>query len=106
VRNLEAFTTVWNSGLSQPCSGAFESNLTCWQVYQPPGLDSRGLYPRGQSPLADEPGDPLRAVAAPPPALALTSEPPTPESGREAPADLARILYAPLSASTAQGGTP
>ena len=87
VRNLEAFTTVWNSGLSQPCSGAFESNLTCWQIYQPPGLDSRGLYGRGASPLSDESGDPLPAIAA-------------------ASTDFARILHAPLSASTAQDGAP
>jgi virulence factor Mce-like protein len=57
VRQLEAFTTVWNSGLSQPCSGEYEENLTCWQVYQMPGLDSRGLYGR-TTPLNDEPGDP------------------------------------------------
>jgi phospholipid/cholesterol/gamma-HCH transport system substrate-binding protein len=58
VVNLEAFTTVWNSGLSQPCEGLYESDLTCWQVYQPPGLDSRGVYRRGQGPDEDEPGDP------------------------------------------------
>lgn len=57
VKQLQAFTTVWNSGLSQPCTGAFESDLTCWQVYQMPGLDSRGLYTDG-GPLADDPGDP------------------------------------------------
>lgn len=57
VTQLQAFTTVWNSGLKQPCSGAFESNLTCWQVYQLPGIDSRGLYTNG-GPLADGPGDP------------------------------------------------
>jgi virulence factor Mce-like protein len=57
VRQLEAFTTVWNSGLKQPCAGEYEANLTCWQVYQLPGLDSRGLYGR-TTPLNDEPGDP------------------------------------------------
>lgn len=59
VRQLEAFTTVWNSGLSQPCAGVFESSMTCWQVYQLPGIESRGLYGRGAAPDADEPGDPF-----------------------------------------------
>jgi len=63
VVQLRAFTTVWNSGLSQPCGGVFESGLTCWQLYQLPGLDSRGLYGPGQAPDADEIGDPLRGVA-------------------------------------------
>jgi phospholipid/cholesterol/gamma-HCH transport system substrate-binding protein len=63
VVQLEAFTTVWNSGLSQPCSGLYEQNLTCWQVYQLPGLDSRGLYGR-TTPLNDEQGDPgLRSIS-------------------------------------------
>lgn len=62
VVNLEAFTTVWNSGLRQPCEGLYESNMTCWQVYQPPGLESRGLYGRGEAPDADERGDPLFGV--------------------------------------------
>ena len=62
VVNLEAFTTVWNSGLKQPCEGLYETNLTCWQVYQPPGLESRGLYGPGEAPDADEPGDPLFRV--------------------------------------------
>jgi phospholipid/cholesterol/gamma-HCH transport system substrate-binding protein len=60
---LEAFLTVWNSGLKQPCAGAFESNMTCWQVYQMPGLDSRGVYGPGQSPLRNDHADPL--VASP-----------------------------------------
>lgn len=64
VVQLEAFTTVWNSGLRQPCSGAFESNMTCWQVYQVPGMDSRGLYARGLSPLDDESSDPGSTLAA------------------------------------------
>lgn len=61
VVQLEAFTTVWNSGLKQPCAGEYESNMTCWQVYQLPGLDSRGIYGRS-TPLNDEPGDPGKAV--------------------------------------------
>jgi phospholipid/cholesterol/gamma-HCH transport system substrate-binding protein len=58
VVQLEAFLTVWNSGLNQPCSGEFESNMTCWQIYVVPGLDSRGLYGPGEAPDRDEPGDP------------------------------------------------
>jgi phospholipid/cholesterol/gamma-HCH transport system substrate-binding protein len=61
VVQLEAFLTVWNSGLKQPCAGAFESNMTCWQVYQMPGLDSRGIYGTGESPLRNDPADPLLA---------------------------------------------
>lgn len=63
VVQLQAFTTVWNSGLKQPCSGLYESNLTCWQLVQMPGLESRGLYGPGEAPDADEPGDPLFGVA-------------------------------------------
>lgn len=58
IVQLEAFTTVWNSGLSQPCAGDYESNLTCWKIYQQPGMESRGLYRRGTSPLDNDPGDP------------------------------------------------
>lgn len=58
IVNLEAFTTVWNSGLSQPCGGLYEKNLTCWQVYQVPGLDSRGLYGPGEAPDRNQPSDP------------------------------------------------
>ena len=58
IVNLEAFTTVWNSGLSQPCGGLYEQDMTCWQVYQMPGLESRGLYRKGEAPDEDEPGDP------------------------------------------------
>ena len=60
VVQLEPFTTIWNSGLSQPCRGAYESNLTCWQVYQMPGTESRGLYGSGGGPASDEAGDPGR----------------------------------------------
>jgi virulence factor Mce-like protein len=58
VVQLEAFTTIWNSMLTAPCSGLFESNLTCWQVYLMPGIDSRGLYDNGEGPDQNEPGDP------------------------------------------------
>jgi len=64
VVQLEAFTTVWNSGLRQPCEGEFEEDLTCWQVYQLPGMESRGLYGSGGGPLADDPGDPGSVVSA------------------------------------------
>jgi virulence factor Mce-like protein len=63
VVQLEAFTTVWNSGLSQPCAGDYESNLTCWKVYQLPGMESRGLYGRGQSPLDNDASDPGSTAA-------------------------------------------
>ncbi|MDQ3878678.1 MAG: MCE family protein, partial [Actinomycetota bacterium] len=59
VVELQPFTTVWNSGLKQPCAGQFESNMTCWQVYQMPGLRSRGLYGVGDGPQSDGPADPL-----------------------------------------------
>lgn len=59
VMEIEPFTTVWNSGLKQPCSGLFESDMTCWQVYQAPGLDSRGLYGEGESPLDNDSADPV-----------------------------------------------
>lgn len=62
IEGLESFTTVWNSGLKQPCGNIYESDLTCWQVYQPPGLDSRGLYGPGDAPDANDPGDPLFGV--------------------------------------------
>lgn len=58
IVNLEAFTTVWNSGLEQPCGGLYEKNLTCWQVYQVPGIDSRGLYGPGEAPDRNQPSDP------------------------------------------------
>lgn len=64
ILDLQPFTTVWNSGLSQPCEGLYESDLTCWQVYQVPGMDSRGLYGPGESPDSNEPGDPGRSSAS------------------------------------------
>lgn len=92
VVNLEAFTTVWNSGLEQPCDGLYEKNLTCWQVYQVPGIDSRGLYGPGEAPDRNQPSDPdygkrgtgklLRGLAA------------AMEAGAS-PSDLADILIAP-----------
>ncbi|MGH2736361.1 MAG: MlaD family protein, partial [Actinomycetota bacterium] len=60
IVNFEAFLTVFNSGLSQPCAGEYESNMTCWQLYLLPGLESRGLYGPGEAPNEDETGDPGR----------------------------------------------
>lgn len=97
VLELEPFTTVWNSGLKQPCGGVFERGLTCWQLYQVPGLESRGLYGKGAGPASDEPGDPFlgaRPAAGdsdigPTAFMSLISE----YAGRGAPIDLARVLY-------------
>ena len=100
VVNLEAFTTVWNSGLSQPCAGLYEKDLTCWQVYQVPGIDSRGLYGPGEAPDRNQPSDPnfdkrrsgklLRELGA-----AI-------DAGAS-PSDLANVLIAPaLTASGAE----
>jgi hypothetical protein len=98
IVQLEPFTTVWNSGLSQPCEGPYESDMTCWQLYQMPGLESRGLYGTGESPLSNEPGDPLYQVAG-----GVTEQ--TRESlhallsrmtGRRAPNQLVNVLLAPI----------
>lgn len=94
IVNLESFTTVWNSGLKQPCEGAFESNMTCWQVYQPPGLVSRGLYGPGDAPDADEPGDPLFGVPGESPLADARLQELLTEAART---DLASLLMAPLA---------
>lgn len=92
VLELEPFTTVWNSGLSQPCGGLFERNLTCWQVYQMPGLESRGIYGPGAGPLSDEAGDPLaRRVSAPTNGTFASLMSRYAEAG--APVNLARVLH-------------
>ena len=94
VVQLQAFTTVWNSGLKQPCEGLYESDLTCWQVYQPPGLDSRGLYGDGFGPLSDSAADPLAGVARGG-SDATFSHMLAAYTGRPAPSELARLLYGP-----------
>ncbi|MGH2748405.1 MAG: MlaD family protein [Actinomycetota bacterium] len=95
VVQLEAFTTVWNSGLGQPCAGEFEEGLTCWQVYQLPGLDSRGVYRGSEGPLGSS------AVAASETRFkTLLSQ----YAGRDAPEDLVRLLYAPTLDVLAAGG--
>jgi phospholipid/cholesterol/gamma-HCH transport system substrate-binding protein len=90
VVQLEAFTTVWNSGLSQPCGGVFENDMVCWQVYQVPGMDSRGLYGTGQAPETNDPYDPLLAARTAEMLRRSLSE----ESGRPAPTELAELLFA------------
>ena len=94
VVQLEAFTTVWNSGLKQPCEGLYESNLTCWQVYQPPGLDSRGLYEEGFGPLSDSVNDPLAGVSRGV-SDATFSQMLAAYTDRPVPSGIARVLYAP-----------
>lgn len=98
IVNLEAFTTVWNSGLEQPCAGLFEADLTCWQVYQLPGLESRGLYGSGRAPDRDEPGDPnfgARRGAA-----ELLTRLLDALRASTGPGDLARAILQPLAGST------
>lgn len=94
VVQLEAFTTVWNSGLKQPCEGLYESNMTCWQVYQPPGLDSRGLYGKTLGPLSDSASDPLAGVTAGG-SDATFSQMLAAYTGKPTPTNLARVLYGP-----------
>jgi len=90
VVQLEAFTTVWNSGLSQPCGGVFESDMTCWQVYQVPGMASRGLYGAGAAPETNDPYDPLAAAVD----VETLRRSLTEEVGRPAPQRLADLLFA------------
>lgn len=100
VVELEPFTTVWNSGLEQPCKGLFESNLTCWQVYQVPGFESRGLYRKGNDPASDDPGDPLygRAHRSNGLTQAEVASLLADAAGAPAPASLADVLFAPARA--------
>ena len=91
VVQLEAFTTVWNSGLQQPCRGAFEADLTCWQVYQVPGLESRGVFRNSRGPAADEAGDPFPAARQVSPSNFVKLI--TGYAGAGVPFDLARVLH-------------
>ncbi|MDQ3914069.1 MAG: MCE family protein [Actinomycetota bacterium] len=95
VVQLQAFTTVWNSGLKQPCEGLYESDLTCWQVYQSPGLESRGLYGGGTGPLGDSANDPLAGMTARVSDATFT-ELVRAYTGRDVPPPLARVLYEPM----------
>jgi len=99
VVQLEAFLTVWNSGLRQPCEGLYDSDLTCWQIYVAPGKNSRGLYgPNARPPNDNERGDPGNGRIGEP--VTRTSIQDFEEllqrsSGQEVPSDLAEILYGP-----------
>ena len=104
VVQLEAFLTVWNSGLRQPCEGLYDSNLTCWQIYLSPGMDSRGLYgPNARPPNDNERGDPGNGRFGQPISRASLEEFEEllkRSSGQEAPSDLAEILYGPTLGDT------
>ena len=102
VVQLEAFLTVFNSGLSQPCGGLYESNMTCWQVYLMPGLDSRGRYRAGEGPDVDERGDPGRSTKGSVTVQQTLSD----AAGREIAGGLVRLLYEPLLNSLAQDSLP
>lgn len=95
VEGLESFTTVWNSGLKQPCGNIYETGLTCWQVYQPPGLESRGLYGPGDAPDANEPGDPLFGVRGESPIGSADVQALLEEAAAQS-GDLGSVLLAPL----------
>jgi virulence factor Mce-like protein len=104
VVQLEAFLTVWNSGLRQPCEGLYDSNLTCWQVYLPPGTNSRGLYgPNFRPPNDNERGDPGNGRIGEPigrTAIQEFEELLRRFSGQEVPSDLAEVLYGPTLGGT------
>jgi virulence factor Mce-like protein len=99
VVQLEPFTTVWNSGLEQPCAGLFESDLTCWQIYQLPGQQSRGLYGPGQGPQSNDAADPLSAVPRADPSRAFERfQKLLSRRGRGEPSsELTRLLWAPMT---------
>ncbi|MGH2730854.1 MAG: MlaD family protein [Actinomycetota bacterium] len=98
VVQLRAATTVINSGLEQPCGGLFEDDMTCVQVYELPGLESRGLYGANGGPLADDPGDPLARLPSERTFRSLLSA----YTESPVPSDLARLLYAPVAESLAE----
>jgi virulence factor Mce-like protein len=98
VVELQPFATVWNSGLKQPCRGLYESDMTCWQIYQLPGQVSRGLYGRGQGPQSDDAADPLSAVPQADPGRAFERfRKLLDRHGKgEVDSQLARLLWAPM----------
>ena len=102
VVQLEAFLTVFNSGLSQPCGGLYESNMTCWQVYLMPGIESGGVYRSGEGPDVDERGDPGRAGKQTISLQQLLSD----AAGRKIAGGLVRLLYEPLIDSLGPGFRP
>ena len=99
VVQLEAFLTVWNSGLRQPCEGLYDSDLTCWQIYLAPGIESRGLYGSNSRPPNDnERGDPGNGLIGRPinrTSVEAFGELLRQSSGQEVPSDLAELLYGP-----------
>jgi hypothetical protein len=103
VVQLEAFLTVWNSGLRQPCEGLYDSNLTCWQIYLAPGTESRGLYgPNARPPNDNERGDPGNGRIGQPIRASLEEfeELLRRSSGQDVPSDLAEVLYGPTLGDT------
>jgi virulence factor Mce-like protein len=97
VVQLQPFTTVWNSGFKQPCGGLYEEDMVCWQIYQPPGLESRGLYRDGQSPLEDGRTDPLEAIDAELARIDRLQTQLKRATKSDAPEELIRILLGPVS---------
>jgi virulence factor Mce-like protein len=105
VVQLQPFTTVWNSGFKQPCGGLYEEDMVCWQVYQPPGLESRGLYRDGRSPLEDERLDPLDAINSELARIDRLQTQLKRATKSDAPEDLIRILLGPVSQELPELGT-
>ncbi len=99
VVELEPFTTIWNSGLEQPCAGLFESNMTCWQVYQMPGLRSRGLYGPGGGPQSDGPADPVITTTIGTKTMARFESLLSAAGKGPVPHGLARVLWGPVQQS-------
>ena len=111
VVQLEAFLTVWNSGLRQPCEGLYDSDLTCWQIYLSPGMNSRGLYgPNSRPPNDNERGDPGNGRIGHPSnrvSIEEFEELLERSSGQEVPSDLAEVLYGPtVDAPTSSSESP
>lgn len=107
VMQLEPFTTVWNSGLKQPCGGLYEDDMVCWQIYQPPGLESRGLYEAGEAPSGDEAADPLAQIDEELLELDRLQEELEKATTGDVPEDLVRILLGPVETELPElGGGP
>jgi len=102
---------VWNSGLRQPCEGLYDSDLTCWQIYLSPGMNSRGLYgPNSRPPNDNERGDPGNGRIGQPSnrvSIEEFEELLERSSGQEVPSDLAEVLYGPtVDAPTSSSESP
>lgn len=96
VVQLQPFTTIWNSGLKQPCGGLYEEDMVCWQIYQPPGLEGRGFYKEGEAPVEDEGPDPMRAVNAEVEELSRLRGRLQRATKKQLPGDLVKILMGPI----------